>query len=309
MEQPLPAYLSCNLGSINLAHDDFISHNEFNFDHLYEVTKRATIFLDNVGTKNVFPNEKFKEKYDKFRPIGIGVMGYADLLLKLEIAYGSLSALYLLDNILLTIQNASYEMSTYLGQLRGIPEKCKHVNRRNITCQSIAPTGSISFIANLLGGGIEPIFSSSFTRVDERGETYYIEHPLADKSYFKTVIGDNVVSLKDHLNTQSIAQKKIDSGVSKTINLQNDATIEDIYQSIIFAWEHGCKGITVYRNGSREVQVLNNGKDVKKKFSELNPTTLMKQEENKCGCDNSNIVKSEGCETCLTCGWSVCSVQ
>jgi ribonucleoside-diphosphate reductase alpha chain len=305
MEQPLPPYLSCNLGSINLNHKDFFVNGEFDYDELERVIRRTTIFLDNVGTTNTFPNDKFKNKYEQFRPIGLGIMGYADLLLKMKLAYGSQDALDLLAKILDKIQQVSYNESEMLGRLRGVPEKCIHVNRRNITCQSIAPTGSISHIANLLGGGCEPIFSGSFTRIDERGQTYYISHEDNDKEYFRSVIGPKSVSIDEHINTQAVAQQYVDSGVSKTINLPNDATVEDVYQGFIKAWKLGCKGITVYRDGSRTSQVLNNGTEIKKKFSELNPTNL---NTSKCGCDNSNVVFAEGCEHCTNCGWSACSI-
>ena len=222
--------------------------------------QRITRFLDNIGTANVFPNEKFQKRYEEYRPIGVGVMGVADAMLKLKLQYGSKESLIWFDRIMTMIQRYSYKMSEEIGQEKGIPTGCQHVNRRNITVQSIAPTGSIAIISEC-SHGIEPIFSPSYTRIDERGNTYQVVHPLAEEQYFTSCIGHkNSPSVQSHLDILALTQKYVDSGVSKTINLPHEATIQDVKDAFIWAWKNGIKGITVYRDGSREFQVLNDNK-------------------------------------------------
>lgn len=257
-EQPLPEYGSCNLGSINIAHERFIKHGEFDYSELENVTRTITRFLDNVGTMNVFPNEKFRLWYENNRPIGIGIMGYADALLKLELKYGDRKALGFLHDIMSTIYKTAKDESEKLAILRGLPEKCKQYQRRNITLVSIAPTGSIAFIAEC-SHGIEPVFSPTYVRTDERGETYTFEHEHGNKSYFMSAINSDpnkVVTWKQHVKTQLVAQKECDSGVSKTINFPSTASVDDVRQAFIYAWKNGAKGLTVYRDKSRETQVL-----------------------------------------------------
>jgi ribonucleoside-diphosphate reductase alpha chain len=261
-EQPLPPYGSCNLGSINVAHDYFSTKGGlFDYGRLNDVTYRVTRFLDNVGDKNVFPNDKFAAWYMQHRPIGIGIMGYADLLLRLGIRYGSKEATDIIYNIMRTISTASYHESTRLGDELGVPEHCEGtVDRRNITTVSIAPTGSIGFLAGV-SHGIEPVFSPVFQRTDERGKKYVFEHPLRKEDHFMSSINDDKTKIPtwaEHVDTQSEAQKCTDSGVSKTINMMNGVTREDVASAMIYAWQKGCKGITIYRDGSRDLQVLEN---------------------------------------------------
>lgn len=263
-EQPLPPYLACVLGSININHETFWREEAiFDWDYLSAVAMDATVFLNDVGEKNVFPNEKFKTEYEKYRPIGLGIMGYADALLRMELAYGSGQALSFLERIMRAIYEAADLQSRKLGQVRGIPEKCNYVQRRNITLTTIAPTGSIGFLAEC-SHAIEPIFSPIYNRIDERGENYLFSHPLRGEPYFRSSINDDplkIVSPTAHLDTQACAQKWVDSGVSKTVNLPHSATVDDVKQVMFRAWEMGCKGVTVYRDGSRQFQVLNNLKE------------------------------------------------
>jgi ribonucleoside-diphosphate reductase alpha chain len=239
-EQPLPSYGSCNLASINLAHDFFYTESgKFDTNKLSYVVTHMVRFMDNVGTKNVFPNKKFQKWYEDHRPIGVGIMGYADALLRLKMVYGNEDALVFLKNVLETILGVSYAVSERLGIERGIPEHCEAVGRRNITTVTVAPTGSISFLAEC-SSSIEPIFAPYFIRTDEREQEYIFEHPLSDSKYF----------------VQTYAQTRVDSGVSKTVNLPNDATVEDVYAIFKSAWKRGAKGITIYRDGSRGKQVL-----------------------------------------------------
>lgn len=264
-EQPLPPYGSCNLGSINLAHEVFYYGAEnkgFDFERLEQTVKVVTRFLDNIGSKNVFPNKKFQDWYNDHRPIGIGIMGYADALLRLKFRYGDSDSQVFLRNVMTFIRDVSYEESENLAFLRGVPKHCIGVGRRNMTTVSIAPTGSIAFLAGC-SHGIEPIFSPKYTRTDERGEIYYFVHELANEPYFVSAINpipDKVPSWKEHIDIQVAAQTFCDSGVSKTINMDEDVKIEDVALAFMYAWEHGAKGITVYRNNSRQFQILNDSK-------------------------------------------------
>jgi ribonucleoside-diphosphate reductase alpha chain len=258
-EQPLSSYGSCNLASINLNHEIFYDNkNNFNFTILGSIVNGMVRFMDNVGHKNVFPNNKFKAWYEKHRPIGIGIMGYADALLRLGYAYGEQDSLDFLSDVMKTIQFQSYKASEKLGQERGVPEHCRAVNRRNITTVSIAPTGSIAFIAEC-SHGIEPVFSPIYQRTDERGETYILKHPQRDDPHFKSSINsikERMPTWREHIDVQATAQVHTDSGVSKTINLVNGSTPETVKEAMLYAWESGGKGITVYRDGSRQTQVL-----------------------------------------------------
>lgn len=260
-EQPLPSYGSCNLGSINVAHDLFFdSNNRYKYSHLANVASRVTQFLDNVGSANIFPNDKFKIWYEDHRPVGVGIMGFADLCLRMEIAYGSQESLQVLAKILGTIQLACLERSKELGQLRGIPSHCKNLGRRNITVTSIAPTGSIGFLAEC-SHSIEPIFSPRYKRTDERGETYTFIHPLADKPFFVSSIGARIPTWQQHIDVQAVAQRYVDSAISKTINMPHEASVSDVFQAMIYAWENECKGVTIYRDGSRSFQILEDIKE------------------------------------------------
>lgn len=156
------------------------------------------------------------------------------------------------------IQEQSYASSEALGLALGIPEQCKKLKypRRNITTVSIAPTGSIAMIAEC-SHGIEPIFSPVYERVDERGQKYIYEHPQANDEYFVSAVGAQQATWKEQIDLVATAQVWCDSGISKTINLPSNATVFDVKEAIIHAWQQKCKGITLYRDGSRTYQVLN----------------------------------------------------
>jgi ribonucleoside-diphosphate reductase alpha chain len=258
-EQPLPPYGSCNLGSINLAHDTFFANGDpYDYLALARVVETMTRFLDNVGLINIFPNIKFEHWYEQHRPIGIGIMGYADALLNMGIAYGSEKALNFLGTVMEIIKEISYMASGELAEERGTPEHCKDVRRRNITTTSIAPTGSIAFISEC-SHGIEPIFSPVYQRTDERGEKYIFRHTMKDEPFFRSSLNDNkklVPSWQEHIYTQAAAQEHCDSAISKTINMFNGVKPSDVASAMQMAWTMKCKGITIYRNGSRDIQVL-----------------------------------------------------
>lgn len=259
-EQPLPPFGSCNLGSINLNHDVFYpeSDGRFDFEKLKEVVGYMTIFLDDVGSVNRFPSREFEDWYRAHRPIGIGVMGYADALMRQGITYGSDDSLSFIDAIMSTIKRKSYEVSKNMGYNRGMPSHAGKAGRRNITTVSIAPTGSIAMIAGC-SHGIEPVFSPIYKRTDQNGNEYIFRHPLRNESFFRSSIGgdyDRIPDWQDHIHVQMAAQASTDSAVSKTINMVNGVTKDDVYDAMTYAYDVGCKGITIYRDGSRNLQVL-----------------------------------------------------
>ena len=257
-EQGLPAYGSCNLASINLNHEYFNHKGYFSYNALEYVVRAMVYYLDRTGTVNQFPTQKHKDWYEENRPIGIGIMGLADLFLRYRIKYGSDESKIALSGIMSVIQEASYNESEKLGQELGVPLQCQKLSvpRRNITTVSIAPTGSIAMIAEC-SHGIEPIFSPSYMRVDERGEEYLYTHPIANEEYFVSAVGNHQATAIEQIDLVATAQKYCDSGISKTINLPNNATVADVKEAMLYAWKKKCKGITVYRDGSRTFQILN----------------------------------------------------
>lgn len=263
-EQPLPPYGVCGLGSIDISKFytvDEEGNGDIDCDSLGHVVRLAVRFLDRMLDVSDWPLLEIELWVKNNRPIGLGIMGFADLLLKLEILYGSQESLEMVSYIMSFVSLAAESESERLGELYGVPEACSALPRprRNITTLSIAPTGTIAILAGC-SHGIEPIYSPMYTRVDEDGDTYEIYHPLADKPYFRSAVSSNpnkTVSWKEHIDIQAEFQRYIDSGVSKTVNLPNDATVEDIKNIFIYAWKSGVKGITVYRDNSREQQVLN----------------------------------------------------
>lgn len=257
-EQGLPPYGSCNLASINLNHEYFNQHGYFDFGRLVYVVAKMVYYLDRTGTANQFPTPEHKQWYEQNRPIGIGYMGLADMFLRYGIKYGSEESRSLLAEITETIRIHSYLESEQLGRKLGVPFQCQKLDRprRNITTVSIAPTGSIAMIAGC-SHGIEPIFSPVYERVDERGEKYLYEHPQAKEDYFVSAVGSNQATWKEQIDLVATAQKFCDSGISKTINLPFNTSVATVKEAMIYAWQQKCKGITVYRDGSRSYQVLN----------------------------------------------------
>jgi len=296
-EQPLLPYESCNLGSINL--NSIVkgegSGAEIDFAMLRELTHEAVHFLDNVIDMNSYPLKEIEKKTKMNRKIGLGIMGYADMLIKLGIAYDSEEALSVAESVMSAIQNESKLKSAELAAKRGtFPtfEKSEYAARgekplRNATTTTIAPTGTISIIADS-SSGIEPIFALAYVRnvmdnnrliesnpafeavVNNLGEGYdkqymmdrVAEHgsareveelPQEIRRIFATA---HDISPEWHIRTQGIFQKYVDNAVSKTVNFSGAATREDIRKVYDLAYELDCKGVTVYRDGSRDNQVL-----------------------------------------------------
>jgi ribonucleoside-diphosphate reductase alpha chain len=295
-EQPLLPFESCNLGSINLARMVVYTSTAIFVDwaRLEYVTKEAVHMLDDVIDMNKYPLPEIDAMSKSTRRIGIGVMGFADLLVQLGIRYDSQDALELAEDLMYKIQSWSHEASQYLAEERGsfpVWETSVYtVPMRNSAPVTIAPTGTISIIAGA-SSGIEPLFALSYVRnvMDQtmlievnpyfeavaRYEGFYSEELMAKIAQIGSIEGieeipewvkevfrtSHDISPEWHVKIQAAFQKYTDNSVSKTINFAHDATIEDVYDAYMLAWETGCKGITIYRDGTRLDQVLstNNG--------------------------------------------------
>jgi ribonucleoside-diphosphate reductase alpha chain len=293
-EQPLLPFEACNLGSINLKkmHKD----RQIDWELLRETVHTAIHFLDNVVDMSVFPLEQIEHMVHSNRKIGLGIMGFADLLILLGIPYNSTKALDAARQIMKFVQDEADRTSLELGEKRGpFPNWEKSVyaknglKYRNATRTTIAPTGTISIIAGC-SSGIEPLFAVSFTRnvLDNKQlpETNPLFLDVAVKDGFYsddlvreiaklgslhdiTGIPEEVKNLfvtahdilaMDHVHMQAAFQEYTDNAVSKTVNFTHDASVGDVKDVYFEAHKLHCKGITVYRDGSRDVQVLTTGK-------------------------------------------------
>ncbi len=292
-ELPLLPYESCNLASINLA--KMTRGEDIDWHKLKETIHWGIRFLDDVIQVNKFPLPAIKEMTMGNRKIGLGVMGFADLLIKLKISYGDKQAISFAQKLMRFIHQESLQASMALAKERGVfPNFAKSIyarrglRLRNATVNTIAPTGTISIIAGC-SSGIEPLFAISFIRNVLSGSRFFEVHPLFEEIakkrgfYSKDLIAEIAqigslqkiksiprdikrifvtafdISPEQHLQVQAAFQKHCDNSVSKTINLPAEATVEDIKKIYLTAYRLQCKGITVYRYGSKEDQVLSVG--------------------------------------------------
>ena len=319
-EQPLLPYESCNLGSINLAR--MLKRNgkvEIDYKKLEETVKLAVRFLDNVIDVNRFPLPAIDEMTRKTRKIGLGVMGFADMLIQMGVPYNSEEALRVAEEVMGVINNTAHRTSAELGAERGvfpafagsIYDRPGAPRMRNASCTTIAPTGTLSIIANC-SGGVEPVFALSFTRNILDGAKFIEANPyfedaarsggfyseelmqkLADGAHLKDIEGvpdeykrvfvtAHDIEVKWHVRMQAAFQHHTDNAVSKTVNFPKEATAQDVFKVYMMAYEERLKGITIYRDGSREGQVLTTGKDAsKEKKEEVKPAVLAPRRRSK----------------------------
>ncbi|MBM3934952.1 MAG: vitamin B12-dependent ribonucleotide reductase [SAR202 cluster bacterium] len=307
-EQPLLPYESCNLGSINLALFVVEKHGRtvLDYDRLREVTRIATRFLDNVIDANVYSVDKIEKMTRSTRKIGLGVMGFADMLAKMRVAYDSAEGLEIGRGIMKFIKEESDKMSEELAGERGTFPAFKGSifdapgmpKMRNACRLTVAPTGTISMIAGC-SSGIEPLFSlcyhkhnilggESLLYLDEGFKQAAVEGGFYSDDLMKYLadggslqerqdvpgwakrvfVTASDISPEMHVRMQAAFQESVDAAISKTINFPNSATEDDVRQSYMLAWELACKGITVYRAGSRDMEVLTAGKEKTKGSSE-----------------------------------------
>ncbi len=297
-EQPLYPNEACNLGSINLALMIDKRGKGLDWKLLERIARLSTRFLDNVIEVNKFPLDEIDRVVKLNRRIGLGVMGWADLLFQLEIPYHSSEAQRLAQKIMKFIQKTAHHESQKLAKKRGpFPNFSKSIYKkgpplRNATLTTIAPTGSLSIIAGC-SSGIEPLFALSFRhKANDRELTFFnpyfleaakkyklddevlaevekagsLENLDIPKKLKKVFLTAHQIGWRDHINTQASFQKGIDNAVSKTINLAHEATVKEVADAYLYAFKKGCLGITVYRDGCKETQVLYAGEEKKPKL-------------------------------------------
>ena len=285
-------YESCNLGSINLA--KFVKDGDIDYERLRKIIRLSTRFLDNVVDANKFPVVQIKNMTRKTRKIGLGVMGFADMLIKLGIPYNSGDALVMGERMMAFLQDESHEESKILAEERGVfpgwygsKWEEQGIKMRNSTTTTIAPTGTISIIAGC-SSSIEPLFAIAFVRHVLNGQELIEVNPLfeemlraknlyseelmrevaktgnlhdidIDPEIKRLFVTAHEIEPEWHVLMQATFQRYCDSGVSKTINLPSDASPDDIGKAYRMAKDLHCKGITVYRDQSKTQQVLYTG--------------------------------------------------
>jgi len=297
-EQPLLPYESCNLGSINLA--NMVSNNngkkEVNYFKLGNTVRTAVRFLDNVLLDYRYPLPEIEKLTKGNRKIGLGVMGFADMLIEFNIPYNSHEAAHIAEEIMKFIQEEGRKVSAFLARERGVfpnftgsvYDKEHGMRLRNATITTIAPTGTISMIANC-SSGIEPMFAIVYEKNVLDGKKFLEVHPafkrtaqeegfysdelmkmVAENGSLHKIYGipkrirDIFVTSHDieprwHINLQAAFQKYTDNAVSKTVNFRHEATIAEVDEVYRLAYDLNCKGVTVYRDGSRQNQVITTG--------------------------------------------------
>lgn len=388
-EQPLHPFDACNLGSINLArfidskqtsitNNQFSNKKEINWERLGFVVRTGVRMLDNVIDACKYPLPQITETVRSNRRIGLGVMGWADMLYQLRVPYDSEEGVKLAAKVAKFIQDTSWDESGKLAKEKGVFPRWKESTFakggrkvRNVAITTIAPTGSISMLADT-SSGIEPVFALAFTKnvVEEAGLAYlnkYFEKELAESAWAD---GDAEHKVRDrivrevaaagtvaqvlgvpdevkrvyrtahdilpewHVKMQAAWQKYTDNAVSKTINFPHNATLDDVEAAYLSAWKTGCKGITIYRDGSKDIQILSVGTKSEKLDSRFQisgksqiiqskiRTETLKERTNKnvhksqmtnvhksgtCPECGGKLAIEEGCSKCYGCGWSMCN--
>jgi ribonucleoside-diphosphate reductase alpha chain len=369
-EQPLLPYEACNLGSINLAvhlnqkskvHASAAGRRRgdknqkskirlkadysIDWEKLRETVHLAVRMLDDVVSVCTYPLEKVDKVVKSNRKIGLGVMGWADVLVRLRIPYNSTKALNLTERLARFIQEEGVKASQTLAAEKGpfpnwrgsLWQKQGRKPQRNATITTIAPTGSIAMTAGC-SYGIEPHFALAFYKqamggyklpevnadlmqhlqehnlsgnglVEEILDHGSIQHlaqiPKAIRNIFVTA---HDLKPEDHVRMQAAWQKYTDNAVSKTINLRADSSVDDVANAFLLAWKTHCKGITVYRDTSRAIQVLNVGQAIKRSKEQEVKSKGKRPADTECPQCGGTLTIHEGCKTCPNCAFSACSV-
>ena len=352
-EQPLHPFDVCNLGSVNLA--KMVTGKRVDWGNLERAVRVGVRFLDNGVDLSRYPIKQIQRMAKANRRIGLGVMGFADMLYQLGIGYNTDKGVRLAEKVMGFVNKTAVNQSESLGKEKGVfpnwkgsEYQKKGVKRRNLAVTTIAPTGTISMVADC-SSGIEPVFALTFVknvveegglsyvnkyfkqaveglslsddqkndiyqRVSESGSCQDIEElPNSIKSVFVTAYDINP---KDHIKMQAGFQKRTENAVSKTINFPAEASIADVEKAYLLAWELKCKGITIYRSGSREGQVLqtNKKKNKTKSFDDAQDKQVIQSKvkirslKNICPECGEEMEMGEGCMTCRSCGFSKCSI-
>jgi len=367
-EQPLLPYESCNLGSINLSKFVKEDGSDFDWNKLRKTTRLAIKFMDNVIDMNKFPLQQITDMVRANRKLGLGIMGFADALFELKIGYGSEKGIVMAEKVMKFIRDKGREMSIELGKTRGLFTNFEgslldkeNRQQRNSTITTIAPTGTLSMIAHC-SGGCEPVFALAYVKnvMDNTELTYvheYLKEMLKERNLYTPELMKKIIEQgslqhideipknikeifvtahditpKDHIKMQAAFQKYTDNAVSKTVNFPSEASIDDIDKVYKLAYKLNCKGVTVYRDGSRGMQIMSVGnkvnegikRDVDKLATELKEKILNngnKQKERKgkitlskktgkkdqCPECGTKMQFKEGCASCPKCGFSFCN--
>ncbi len=364
----------CNLGSINL--EKFADNGQILWERLEHVTRNAVRMLDNVIDMTQYSAEKVNKVSKENRRIGLGIMGFADMLYKLNVGYNTDQGFATAEKVMGFINAAAHKMSQELAEEKGVFQNYdksiwaqKGIKMRNAALTNIAPTGTISMMYDV-SGGVEPYFALAYHYTNVLGgdvQLTYVNKHLRSALERAGVYRDDVmeriieegtlqnideipedikrvyvtsmdIEAEHHTRMQAAFQKHCDNAISKTINFRYSATKEDVLQGYILAWQLGCKGCTVYRDGSRQEQILNLNKDKKKNESlpkdpnagksdevsttggiqvptlgseSAGPHAMSKKEvimSGKCPDCGESVHIAEGCYTCVACGASACSI-
>lgn len=359
-EEPLPAGGSCLLGSINLSEfvvAPFTENARFDYDKFKEAVKDCVVGLNEVLDEGLalHPLQIQRDTVGKYRQIGLGVMGIADMMIKLNICYGSEKSVSLCENLSNIMLNSAVEQSALLAKelgtfenynkeklvkspfyINNVSKEVKEIveayGLRNSQILTIPPTGSISTMLGI-SGGIEPMFNTSYIRKTESlhdEDVYYKVYTPIVKEYMEhhniknednlpdIFVTAMTLSSEERIKMQGAWQKNIDASISSTVNLHNEATVEDVYNIYMSAWKNNLKGITIYRDGCKRGAVLTNEKPKKEeKKEEVKVEVEVKTQEEYVEpemekfvcpeCGNESMMASGGCGICLQCGYSPCS--
>lgn len=359
-EEPLPAFGACNLSSINLSEyvkNPYTKDASFDFNEFEQIVKDGVIYLNGILDENInlHPLKEQRESSRKYRQIGLGLMGAADMFIKLDIRYGSKESLDLIDQIGELMINTALKQSALLAKEDGVfpaykkeailsspffisnahddtKQLVEKYGLRNSQLLTIAPTGSI---ATLLGcsNGLEPIFQVSYTRKSESlhtEDTFYEVVTPTVKEYMEahgiektrdlpdTIVTSSNLNYRDRIQVQSHWQQHIDASISSTVNLPNEATVDEVEDLYMYAWESGLKGITIYRDGCQREGILTT-KDTKaksksEKISELQneiddlAAQSLLEDPTVCPICGGTMNHTGGCEECQDCGYSPCAI-